>query len=237
MIKNVLVLPLAGMGSRFVEQGFRIPKFLLPIPSNHALILSRIIAEFKLTEGWHVVIVLRNEHRMYTDIIQEICLSACVSYEINYVDYLTRGQAETVYLSIGKIAKSARLWIHNGDTILLNRNLDMKDLDCIVDVFDSNSKNYSYITSDGRGRVKSIVEKQVVSNLASSGLYGFASVATYIDYYKLTDWDQVNNEYYVSFVISTMLNMEKAVGATLHSNEEMIVLGTPEDYLEHINHE
>jgi dTDP-glucose pyrophosphorylase len=120
---------------------------------------------------------------------------------------------------------------HNIDTILYGRNLQqaravLTEHDGWIDVFRSSNHAYSYVLVDEQGRLQEIAEKIVISNLATSGLYGFSSPATYRDNYD-PEADQ-----YVTSVYKRLITRGRSVliGPT-HSENDTVVLGTPTEYI------
>ena len=83
------------------------------------------------------------------------------------------------------------LSVHNSDTILKNRDIeilsnypkDEPNLMGIIDTFQSNDSNYSYVL-EKEGRLKSFLEKSVVSPKASSGLISFKSPLDFLEIYN-----------------------------------------------------
>ena len=80
---------------------------------------------------------------------------------------------------------------HNGATILKNRDFRMIpneiESGCygLIDTFNSSLRDFSYLLKDDRGYVKDIKEKEVISNMATSGFYAFLSSAFYNKIYNM----------------------------------------------------
>jgi dTDP-glucose pyrophosphorylase len=124
--------------------------------------------------------------------------------------------------------------IHNCDTLLLNRkesllalNKTMIESDGYVDVFHSNNHQYSYVLATN-GMVTHIAEKVLISDLATSGLYGFASAEVFKHYYR--------GQSYISDMYSDMIKDGKhvSIGPTF-SEADTIVVGTPDEYIARSN--
>ena len=119
---------------------------------------------------------------------------------------------------------------HNIDTILYARDWKqiqskLQDHDAYIDVFKSNAKDYSYVLLNENGNVRAISEKIVVSDLATSGLYGFKNAKVFKKNFKT---DQTS---YISSIYENMLanNLNIAVSNS-HHEDDTVVLGTPEEY-------
>ena len=117
--------------------------------------------------------------------------------------------------------------VHNIDTILYNRNykeIESKLLknDGFVDVFNSNNPNYSYVLLEDT-IITEIIEKMLISDIATSGMYGFISTEIFKKYY-------VNG--YISSVYKKMINDNLSiVTGTNYSESNTVVLGTPDEYI------
>lgn len=234
---KTLVIPLAGLGSRFINKGYKIPKYILPFPDKGGTILSSILNEFNLNESWFVVVVMRSEHKIFESIVLNILGSLKCSYKINFIDKVTKGQAESVFIALEGIDENSQLWIHNGDTILKERILKFTDEDCIIDCFNSSSNSFSYVGYSKNNSVNRLVEKEVISNDASTGLYGFKSVKLYKKNYLITDWLSYNKEWYISSLINFMLKNRYVAKSVKNNIYNTILLGTPDEYENYIKNE
>ena len=125
--------------------------------------------------------------------------------------------------------------VHNVDTILYDRNFMKikqsfidKQAECIVDVFTSNNREYSYVLAEEE-KVFSIVEKRVISNIASSGCYCFSNPSIALQYMELA---LEGGKHYISEAIFEMIQDKKRVYTSdVKTEQQTVVLGTPEEYL------
>ena len=143
----------------------------------------------------------------------------------------TKGQAETAMIGldmIGTIKNYLPVAIHNVDTILYNRDLTLvmdaiSGADGFIDVFSSNNKSYSFVLAEGN-KVIEIAEKIVISDMATSGFYGFADGDTYRKNYSPDD-------IYISSIYKRMITKgDKVVVGQKYKEADTIVLGTPSEY-------
>src|SRR5690606_38660939 len=92
-----------------------------------------------------------------------------------------------------------------------------------IDIFRSNNHDYSYVMIKD-GFVNLISEKILISDLASSGLYGFSSKELLLDNF--------DNEIYLSEIFLKLIESHHLVIASqIYEEKDTIVLGTPLDYL------
>ena len=228
-----LILTMAGRNSRFIDEGYRIPKYLLPWGARS--ILSEIIFELNKNNNLNNVYLVANKRdEIYMPHVKQTLVSLGISTQNLFLISDTDGQAETAYLSIQNIQKKfgemeEPIIFHNIDTILYNRDLSnleniLKQYDGYVDIFKSSNHNYSYVLV-ADNEVQTIAEKVLISNKATSGFYAFSSAQKFLEFYS-------NKELYISEIYQKMLdNGSKITVSATHSEKDTIVLGTPSAYL------
>lgn len=230
----ILILTMAGRYQRFIDAGHKLPKYLLPWGDK--TVLSTILFELQKRQRFSEVFLIAN-HRdeAYMPHVRAIMRSAEIPAEHLVLTHDTKGQAATALLGVKAVEemskiKSAPIVFHNIDTILLNRDLGeaakaLGSYDGYIDVFLSQNAAYSYVLVDDQRRVLEIAEKIVVSDLATSGLYGFRSAATYRQHYT-------DDDLFISGVYKRMLERGAAVvTGTTHRESDTVVLGTPAEYM------
>jgi hypothetical protein len=229
----ILLLTLAGRGEPFIKQGYNTPKYLLPWGAH--TVLGAILHEFLKQGGYDEVFLIANRRdEAYLPHVRVILREHRIPEDHLLLTADTRGQAETAALAVAEIigrgVAPAPLVISNVDTILYGRDGakvadSLRGADGHVDVFRSSNRNYSYVMVDGQGRVQQIAEKIVVSDVATSGCYGFRDPATYQAHHHADD-------VYISAVFKRMISAGKVVVAgARHSEADTVVLGTPDQYL------
>jgi dTDP-glucose pyrophosphorylase len=243
----LVVLCLAGLGQRFLDGGYKTPKFLLLNNDKETTILELIITNFVLSGNDEFLLMLNKKHKKWKKTILNIERKLNVNFHLHFVSD-TRGQAETAYIATQILKENFSndeisnnpIAFHNGDTILIKRNFNTikkiirNNVNGVVDTFNSNSKNFSYVSLDHEGLVKEIIEKKVISNRATSGLYVFSNYDTYRTFYKKIDFSK--KELFISDVYTQVLNSNLKV-FNLHNENpsDTIVLGTPSEYEDWIN--
>jgi len=231
--KMVLMLTMAGEYSRFKEFSYAIPKYLLPL--SNRTILHHILSSFGDTNIFNEVILVANKKdmRFHSQLSRTLEEFNFPNKHITFIDD-TQGQSATAVEGLKflreKTSFSQPLTVHNIDTILLNRNFKeisntIAQADCIIDVFSANNEAYSYVLMED-DRVSTIVEKQLVSDMASSGCYYFKDLNLAFDY--LNDSDN----YYISNSIMKMIKDGLKVKITnISTGNDTFVLGTPQEYI------
>ena len=91
------------------------------------------------------------------------------------------------------------------------------------------------MTVDKDNFITDIKEKIVISNNATSGLYVFSSSKIYSEQYKQMIQNQ-NNEIYISDIYKNMINNNIKIKANIEDDmTKTIILGTPDEYKNHLN--
>ncbi|MCX8958218.1 sugar phosphate nucleotidyltransferase [Erwinia psidii] len=235
------IFTFCGNGVRFTDKGFTRPKFLLKLNDNRT-ILEHILEAITLPEESNIHFLFNTKYRKFEQetlsVIEKITLPC--GFTLNY-NSDTTGQAETAFIAISQIDNDRPIIIMNNDTIIKQR--DFNDIGerlysgraCYVDLFEPKIKtsNFSYAKKHGDS-ITEIKEKEVISNYASSGLYGFSSGSFYKELYYTSSF--YNDEKYISQVIEEAIIKNNDVFAhTIYNENQTIILGTPEQYHSHIN--
>lgn len=232
-----LVICLAGKGSRFRNEGYKTPKYLLTTPNG--IILSEIMDNLVSTGTTDIYLVLNNREKQYVEYIEQRVMSYSANVKIILTDD-TRGQAHTALIACQQILNEYPVFIFNGDTILKGRNFDVM-LDYlnnggasgVIDCFHSSAPHFSYVLIDQNNNISTIKEKQVISDKATTGLYGFRSARLYEKYYTSTCFDR---EEYISEVYTNMLVDSCVLKAYISEDlSKTIILGTPKEYEQWLN--
>ena len=239
-----LVITAAGLGSRFHDVGYDQPKYLLPWVTDK-VVLHEIINSLYYQGGIDFILLVMNKRELYFKEKIEQCIDKGINSKIIFIRD-TNGQSQTTYIAALELIKLGLsddpFLVHNSDTILKNRDIeilsnypkDEPNLMGIIDTFQSNDSNYSYVL-EKEGRLKSFLEKSVVSPKASSGLISFKSPLDFLEIYNKFNSNQSennkNSEAYLSKLINTIISDE--ISFRINHNDEnnkTIVLGTPEEY-------
>jgi len=228
-----LILTMAGRYTRFVNEGYRIPKYLLPWGSKS--IVSEIISNINKNNDFKKIYLIANKRDdIYMPHLRAIMRSLNISDENLFLISDTVGQAETAKIAIESISNKfgeldGPIAFHNIDTILYNRDFSnftniFNKFDGLIDIFESSNHNYSYVLVENK-IVQSIVEKIVISNNATSGFYAFKNKKLFFDNYS-------NETLYISDIYQNMVeNGLKIQVSELHHEKDTVVLGTPSEYL------
>lgn len=159
-----------------------------------------------------------------------------VTYEVVEVNSVTEGAACTVLLAEDKIDNDQELIIANCDQLVLDpeymkASIDyyrLKEADGGILSFLNDSPKWSYCRMAGE-KVTEVVEKQVVSNIATVGIYYYREGKMFVDAAKcmMSRNFRVNGEFYVAPAYNDMICRNQKV--IPYMVNDMVGLGTPED--------
>lgn len=231
-----IVLPIAGRGSRFVAAGYQLPKPLIPV---HGVPMIQVVIDNMTPpqECRHIFLVLR-EHMEQFGIDRELKRFApnCV---IVPVDAVTEGAACTVLLARDHIDTDEPLMIANSDQFVdvqitdYLATMEAQQMEGLIMTFWSDHPKWSYCRMSEEGWVTEVVEKQVISNEATVGIYNYRRGRDFVwaaDKMIARDF-RVNGEFYVAPAYNELVGENKRIG--VHNigkeYEQMHGLGIPED--------
>jgi dTDP-glucose pyrophosphorylase len=231
-----IVLPIAGRGSRFAVAGYAQPKPLIPVRGKPMIEL--VVENLRPARAHRVIFVALREHLEQWD-ISSVLARAAPGCAIVPVDTVTEGAACTVLLAEALIDNGDPLMIANTDQYVvadLERYLGESDgagCDGLIMTFAASDPKWSYVRKDRDGRIVEVVEKQVVSNEATVGIYNFRRGADFVRAAKsmIARDLRVNGEFYVAPTYNQLIREGALIRSYAIEGEGvgMHGLGTPED--------
>ena len=232
-----ILIPMAGAGRRFKDLGYELPKPLIDV--NGAPMIQRVIENLG-TQHEYIFIV---QKQVWYDYSAELTktVSICNSYKFICSDGLTQGAAETCLLAKKHLYMDKSLMIANCDQIMdwdTNHFYDWFDTtqsDGSILTFDSDSNKNSYVTLDKDGWVIEAKEKEVISNIATTGVYIWRKAIDFVSAAEQMIEKNIrhNNEFYVCPVYNENVSMGHKIN-TYHINSHWPI-GTPEDLQGYMN--
>lgn len=205
-----IVLPIAGRGSRFATAGYADPKPLIPV---HGLpMIAAVVRNVRPSHAHRFIFVALAEHLEHRGMRQALEAAAPGSVVVP-VDRVTEGAACTVLL--------AREFIDNDDALMLANSDQWVDLniddyldameqqraDGLIMTMKADDPKWSFVGLDHRQFVTRVVEKEVISNEATVGIYNFRRGRDFVraaDRMIARDL-RVNNEFYVAPVYNELI--------------------------------
>jgi NDP-sugar pyrophosphorylase family protein len=231
-----IVLPIAGRGSRFVDAGYTLPKPLIPV---HGIpMIEVVVRNVRPQQAHHFTFIALQEHLGALG-MRETLERIAPGCTIVPVTQVTEGAACTVLLARDVIDNNQPLMLANSDQwvdIDINdylSEMDLKGADGLIMTMRADHPKWSYVGFDESGRVNRVVEKQVVSNEATVGIYNFRRGCDYVRAAEqmIAKNLRVNNEFYVAPVYNEMI--EWGARVIIHNigsaGNGMYGMGVPSD--------
>lgn len=222
-----IIIPLCGKGERFSKH-YDEPKPLIRIFEKELLFYTLDNITMNKTNKNIYIIINKN-----TLDVEDIIHKKYKNINIINIVQETRGAAETILIGLSKILKLEynNLLIIDGDNYYTNDFISLLNpLYNSIFYFNDISENpqYSYIQLDD-DNVIDIREKNKISNNANTGAYYFNNIEDFTKNCEYIIYNEIKfkNEYYISVVISNMLNEFIFKGIEI-KKENYISLGTPE---------
>lgn len=228
-----VVVPMAGRGSRFAREGFRLPKPLIAVRGRPMVEL--VIANLRPAVEHRFVFLCLEDHLHEFALEDRLSLWA-PGCEIVPVCTVTDGAACTVLLARHLIDTDDPLMIANSDQwvdVDIDHYLDVAARhDGLIMTMWADDPKWSFVRMDGK-RVTEVVEKEVVSNDATVGIYNFARGCDFVRAADdmIADDARVNGEFYVAPAYNWMIRDGADIG-TYNVGEEgrgLYGLGIPAD--------
>lgn len=234
-----IIIPMAGLSSRFSKAGYVLPKYMLYVRNRSMFNLS--VSSFeKYFVSCKFLFIARNIFDTSAFIERECELMGIKDYEIVILDSPTRGQAETVLKGIEKssIDRKDSILIFNIDTIRPNFVFpeNLSNSDGYLECFEGNGANWSYAkTEDGlpMSKVVKTAEKEEISNYCSTGIYYFKTAQTFINAYNENEKHPLIGEIkelYVAPLYNYLINDKCDIRINVIKKDEVIFSGVPEEY-------
>ena len=231
-----IVVPMAGRGSRFSEAGYLLPKPLIPVKGIP--MISLVIENLRPTIPHRFVFLCLREH-LEQHGLGDLLLAAAPGSLIIPVDDVTEGPACTVLLAEQYINTPDPLMIANCDQWIdfsmdaYLAVMDQQQADGLIMTMRADDPKWSFVRFDSSGSICEVVEKQVVSNEATVGIYNYRQGRFFVDAArKMIARDfRVNGEFYVAPAYNEMITagMKLAVCNIGSEAAGMYGLGIPAD--------
>ena len=237
--KMDVVITMGGLGSRFREMGYTVPKYMIEAKGKTLFEWSMISLEgYKEHVDRYIFIVMRDGQCDVELFINSKCQElGFKNYHVIILDYLTDGQATTAMMAKRYWNPEHALLIYNIDTYVEAGEMNSAELkgDGFIPCFQAPGDHWSFVRLDEFGRVVEIKEKKRISNYCTLGAYYFKTCQLYSDlyddYYGKTQ-EMVNGEKYVAPLYDYLLTKNGEIYISDIAPERVHVLGTPEELKE-----
>ncbi len=243
-VKGTLIMPMAGLGSRFVKEGYRTPKPLIPV-SGKPMVAQALCS---LPAPYRTVFVVRGDMHGHEKIVEELkrLQPGAVA---RLVSEVTEGQACTTLLGLDTLEETGQtvgpITVGTCDSGAL---YDMKafdemasnpDVDVIVWGVRGHAnavrhpEMFGWIEADERGRVKRIAVKEPLGSPAKDpvvlGTFTFRSGGQLREAISrlVARNGRVNGEFYMDSCINDAIDL--GMHCRLFLTDSFLSWGTPDD--------
>lgn len=231
----VIVVPMAGRGSRFSNHGIETPKPFIAV-AGRPMVAWAYESVSHLPASRIVFVVLADHVRRYgfDRLARTIAGQRAAIVEL---DDVTEGQMCTVLAARAFIDTEEDLLVASADTWVdsdLGRDIQNRPDECrgLISVARLPGDQWSFAAVNDAGRVTRVAEKERVSPLASTGLYYFSSGREFVAAADaiITSRITTRGEYYLIPVYQRYIDLGRCVGVS--EAREVWDMGTP-DALRH----
>lgn len=238
-----IVLPMAGLGSRFANAGYTLPK---PLLSIHGTPMIKVVVDNLTPRRPHrFIFICQQEHLDRYNLTPQL-KSYANNVEVIGIHGVTEGQICTALLAKHFFNTDEPLMSANTDQYIdcdINQYLeeiDERNLDGMIMTMYSQNPKWSYAKINEKGYVIQTAEKEVISQHATVGIFNFKKGSDLVRSAEqmIADNLRVNNEFYTCPCYNYLIQEGKNIGIYSIGEEYngMYGLGIPEDLDFFINH-
>jgi HAD superfamily hydrolase (TIGR01509 family) len=233
---NVLI-PMAGLGSRFTQAGYTFPKPLIEV---HGKPMIQVVIENLNIDANYIFLVQKEHYEKYN--LKHLLNLIVPNCKIVQVDGITQGAASTTLLAKEFIDNDLPLVMANSDQYVewdsnnVMYSFVADGIDGGILTFKATHPKWSYARLDDDGFVCEVAEKKPISDNATVGVYYWRKGSDYVKYAEqmISKDIRTNNEFYVCPVFNEAIADGKKI--RVKQIDRMWGIGTPEDlhyFLEH----
>ncbi|MCK9283726.1 MAG: glycosyltransferase family 2 protein [Rhodocyclaceae bacterium] len=230
-----IVIPMAGLGSRFVVAGYEKPKPFIDVDGKPMIV--RVLENLAYPGAKYILIGRREHLDKEVDLVENIKCTYGATFVV--AEELTAGTPCTILLAEKLIDSAAPVLIANSDQLVDIEIADFID-DCTLRKLDGSiltfldkfrDPKWSFAKVGDNQLVDEVKEKQVISDIATVGIYLFSNGSNFIAAAKdmIAADDRVNNEFYTCPIYNYLIRDGGRIGVYNIDFEQMHGLGVPAD--------
>lgn len=241
----MIVIPMAGLSSRFFKAGYELPKYMLDLHGRS--VFAHALGSFSAYFESETFLIICRDLYGTADFVRSQSETLGLGgdrLKLVVLDAETSGQAETVALGLrrGDVPGDAPLTIFNIDTFRPGFRFpdafDLSEVDGYLEVFHGEGTHWSFVRPDpadaGASRAIEVTEKVRISDLCSDGLYHFRNVQGFFDLYaEIEARDPATlqgGERYVAPLYNIAIGRGADIRYTIIGPQEIRFCGTPDEY-------
>lgn len=232
-----IIIPMAGLGSRFFKENYKLPKPLIDIKGKPMIV--RALETLDLDGQYYFLI----REDGYEQQIQDTVHSIIPNAKFKLINYVTEGPACSALMFRSEINTDEELVIANCDQIMSwNSKMFLHNVrlyDGAIVTYHSDTEKNSYARLDLAGNVVCIREKEVISNVSLNGIHYWAKGKYFVHSAEdmIARQDRADNgEFYIGPTYNYMITRGLRVGIYHIPNEQHHPVGVPADLERYINY-
>lgn len=239
----MIIIPMAGLSSRFFKAGYEQPKYKL-IAHGKSLFEHAVSSFSNYYDKKHFLFIIRDVYDTECFVEQKAKSMGITNFTIVSLNKETRGQAETVTLGIEGwqkkvgIKKDCSITIFNIDTFRPGFKYPALENmgDGYLEVFQGKGENWSFVKPKCSNStiVCETAEKRPISDLCCTGLYHFKSLLQYLSAYQeyiskpIDSWEK--GELYVAPLYNHLIELGCEIHYQKINRGDVIFCGVPDEY-------
>lgn len=234
---------MGGIGKRFREAGYTVPKYMIDAKGKSLFEWSLLsLRDMKDHVEKYVFVALKDKEVDVNEFITQKCEELNIrAYEIVLLDELTDGQATSANIAMKYCSKDIPVLIYNIDTYVEPGEMKFEDFkgDGFIPCFKADGDHWSFVKLDENGCVTEIKEKVRISDNCTIGAYYFRTAGLYSELYKElyvepNDYVFDNKEKYIAPMYDYLLKKGGEIYISDIPGDKVHVLGTPKELDEFI---
>ena len=225
----ILVMPMAGLGTRFEKFGYTTPKPIIDILGRPMFFYAlNSVKGLVFTEVLFIVLKEHEEKYTMSEIIRR---NVDFNYRIIILERPLEGQLCSVMASRDYVKCDDSLMIISCDTYVehnwLVNSFDL-NLDGWISVCKMPGDQWSFAKVDDHDLVVEVAEKKRISDFASTGVYFFSKAEYFFNEADamLNNAEKIKNEYYIIPVYNRLIRNGYKIG--VQKANSMWDMGTPQ---------
>jgi dTDP-glucose pyrophosphorylase len=233
----LLIIPMAGRGSRYANVGYTMPKPLIEI--NGKPMLYHAFQSVKNVPYEKVIFIALKEHEQTYGVSKLIKEQIVTDFELILLDDVTEGQLCTVLSASHFFHPNQSILIAASDSYIesnIAEEVQTSTADGIISVINLPGEQWSFAKTDETDRVIEVAEKTRISDHASTGIYYFKDAKYFerLAQQLIQHKETTKGEYYIMPLYNKMI----AEGAQIKLShaKAMWDMGTPEAKLKFENY-
>tara|TARA_B110000211_G_C14090563_1_gene558798 strand:- start:2577 stop:3323 length:747 start_codon:yes stop_codon:yes gene_type:complete len=231
---GTVAITMAGMGSRFTQAGYNLPKYEITALGRPLFDWSMLSLDAFRVAGWQFCFAVRAGVGAPAFIRDRAAVLDLKVADILTLDGATDGQATTARMLAEKAPQDAPFAIYNIDTFVApGAMVPPVPTQCAgwIPCFPAPGEGWSFARTDLTGRVVELREKKRISDHATIGLYWFDRADRYLDayhaYFSVAGREEKGERY-----VAPLYNQLISEGANVQISDialsQVGMLGTPD---------